>query len=418
MDREANLKSTFMKTTQSFRIHFVLRAYLAKNGKAPLYVSVTVNKEKCLIALKQSIDLNNWDIEKGLPKGNREQVKMLNSYLDEVKLALSNCYKELMQKGRLPAAAAIKKLYLGEADEGYTLKKLIAYHNETSAKELTPGTMKNYHVTQRYLVKFLSEAYKISDIYLRELDYKFVKDFELYLRSHKPKDHQKPLRNNGVMKHIIQLKKMVNLARNLAWIDKDPFGSYKLKMQKVNREQLSEAELEAVESKKLTIERLDMVRDMFVFSCYTGLAYIDMINLEPENIIAGTDGDRWIRTFREKTSIPVNVPLLPRALNIIDKYKDNARTLSGGKVFPVVSNQKVNSYLKEIADLCGITKNITFHMARHTFATTVTLSNGMPIETVSKILGHTKITTTQIYAKVIEKKLKDDMNALRMKLGN
>ena len=159
-----------------------------------------------------------------------------------------------------------------------------------------------------------------------------------------------------------------------------------------------------------------MVRDMFVFSCYTGLAYVDMINLTPENIIAGTDGDRWIRTCREKTLIPVNVPLLPSALNIIDKYKANERALADGKIFPTVSNQKVNSYLKEIADLSGITKNVTFHIARHTFATTIALSNGVPIETVSKMLGHTKITTTQIYAKVVERKLREDMQNLKSRL--
>jgi integrase len=210
---------------------------------------------------------------------------------------------------------------------------------------------------------------------------------------------------------------MVNLAQNLQWISNDPFATYKLKIQKVNREQLSDKELSDMEGKKLSIARLDMVRDMFIFSCYTGLSYVDMINLTPSHIIAGSDGERWIRTCREKTLIPVNIPLLPPASKILDKYENNIRSLSDGKVFPTVSNQKVNSYLKEIADLCNITKKVTFHIARHTFATTVTLSNGVPIETVSKILGHTKITTTQIYAKVVERKLKEDMEALKARLN-
>jgi site-specific recombinase XerD len=157
---------------------------------------------------------------------------------------------------------------------------------------------------------------------------------------------------------------------------------------------------------------------LFAKSCFSRQPIYIFFQLAPENIIATADGDRWIRTCREKTSIPVNVPLLPKAVAILDKYGSNERALAGGKVFPVVSNQKVNSYLKEIADLCNITKNVTFHIARHTFATTVTLSNGVPIETVSKILGHTKITTTQIYAKVLERKLKDDMNALKVKLSS
>jgi site-specific recombinase XerD len=406
-----------MKTTQSFRIHFVVRAYLAKDGKAPLYVAVTVNKEKCLIGLKKNIDLNNWDTDKGIPKGNREEVKSLNTYLEEVRLTLGNCYKELISKGRIPSATTVKNLYLGEADEGNTLSKLFIYHNESSTEDLKWSTLKHYYVTQRYLIKFLDEAYNVSDIYLRELDYKFVKDFEVYLRNHKPKDHQKQMNNNGVMKHIIRLKKMVNLAQNLRWIDNDPFATYKLKMQKVNREQLSETELSDIEKKVFVIERLDMVRDLFVFCCYTGLSYVDVINLTPGHIIAGTDGDKWIRTCREKTLIPVNVPLLPQALKILDKYKTNERSLANGKVFPVISNQKVNSYLKEISEVCSITKNVTFHLARHTFATTITLSNGVPIETVSKMLGHTKITTTQIYAKVVERKLKEDMKNLQMRLN-
>jgi integrase len=406
-----------MQTSQSFGIHFTTRPDKAKDGKEPIYACVTVNKQRAYIALKQNVDPKNWDGGKGAAKGNKDEVKSINNYLEEVRLAIGNSYKELQIKRKMLSAKAVKDLYLGEEAEVYSLNRLIKYHNETSTEELKWSTLKHYYVTQRYLVKFLEEQHNATDIYLHQLDFKFVKDFEVYLRNHKPKDHQKPLNNNGVMKHIIRLKKMVNLALNLQWITNDPFATYKLKILKVNREQLSEKELADMEKKKLSIDRLDMVRDMFVFCCYTGLSYVDMINLTPGHIIAGSDGERWIRTCREKTLIPVNVPLLPQALTILDKYKDNIRSLSDGRVFPTVSNQKVNSYLKEIADLCNITKNVTFHIARHTFATTVTLSNGVPIETVSKILGHTKITTTQIYARVVERKLKEDMQNLNLRLN-
>ena len=405
-----------MQTSQSFGIHFTTRPDKGKDGKEPIYACVTVNKQRAYIALKQNVDPKNWDGGKGAAKGNKEEVKSINNYLEEVRLAIGNCYKELQIKRQMLSAKAVKALYLGEESEVYSLSRLITYHNETSTEDLKWSTLKHYYVTQRYLMKFLETKFNATDIYLHQLDYKFVKDFEVFLRNHKPKDHQQPLNNNGVMKHIIRLKKMVNLALNLQWINNDPFATYKLKILKVNREQLSEKELSDIEAKRLAIARLDMVRDMFVFSCYTGLSYVDMINLTPEHIIAGSDGERWIRTCREKTLIPVNVPLLPPALKILDKYKDNIRSLSDGRVFPTVSNQKVNSYLKEIADLCGITKKVTFHIARHTFATTVTLSNGVPIETVSKILGHTKITTTQIYAKVVERKLKEDMADLKKRL--
>lgn len=224
------------------------------------------------------------------------------------------------------------------------------------------------------------------------------------------------MNNNGVMKHIIRLKKMVHLALRLEWIQKDPFVNYKLKIQKVNREHLSELELKKVEEKKFDIERLDMVRDLFVFCCYTGLTYVDVINLKPHQIVEAAGGEMWVRTTRQKTDTPVSTPLLPKAMEIVKKYKGNERAAESQTLFPVISNQKVNSYLKEIADVCGIHKNITFHLARHTFATTVTLSNCVPIETVSKMLGHTKIATTQIYAKVLEKKVQEDMAKLKSKL--
>jgi site-specific recombinase XerD len=407
-----------MQTSQSFGIHFTTRPDKARDGKEPIYACVTVNKQRAYIALKHNVDPKNWDSGKGNAKGNKDEVKSINNYLGEVRNTISNNYKQLQLKGKMLSAKAVKDLYLGAEEEVYTLSRLFIYHNETSNTDLKWSTLKHYYVTQRYLVKFLDEQHQSSDIYLHQLDFKFVKDFEVYLRNHKPKDHQKQINNNGVMKHIIRLKKMVNLAMNLQWIDNDPFAAYKLKIQKVNREQLSEKELADMEKKVFTIERLDMVRDLFVFCCYTGLSYVDVINLTPGHIVAGTDGEKWIRTCREKTMIPVNVPLLPQALKILDKYKANIRSLSGGKVFPVMSNQKVNSYLKEISEVCNITKNVTFHLARHTFATTITLSNGVPIETVSKMLGHTKITTTQIYAKVVERKLKEDMNALKLRLNH
>ena len=407
-----------MQTSQSFGIHFTTRPDKARDGKEPIYACVTVNKQRAYIALKHNVDPKNWDSGKGTAKGNKDEVKSINNYLGEVRNTISNNYKQLQLKGKMLSAKAVKDLYLGAEEEVYTLSRLFIYHNETSTTDLKWSTLKHYYVTQRYLVKFLDEQHQSSDIYLHQLDFKFVKDFEVYLRNHKPKDHQKQINNNGVMKHIIRLKKMVNLAMNLQWIDNDPFAAYKLKIQKVNREQLSEKELADMEKKVFTIERLDMVRDLFVFCCYTGLSYVDVINLTPGHIVAGTDGEKWIRTCREKTMIPVNVPLLPQALKILDKYKANIRSLSGGKVFPVMYNQKVNSYLKEISEVCNITKNVTFHLARHTFATTITLSNGVPIETVSKMLGHTKITTTQIYAKVVERKLKEDMNALKLRLNH
>src|SRR5690606_9152173 len=233
------------------------------------------------------------------------------------------------------------------------------------------------------------------------------------LQTYEPTDHHKGMANNGVMKHLERFRKMVRLGVKLGWMEKNPFELYKLKMQKVERDFLTSEELSKIENKEFSVQRIQYAKDLFVFSCYTGIAYIDVMQLTPDNIFLGTDGNRWIKTMREKTDTSVNVPILPKAAAIIEKYKNNPRAIARGTLFPVISNQKLNSYLKEVADLCGIKKHLTFHLARHTFATSVTLSNGVPIETVSKMRGHTTIRTTQIYAKVVEQKVSQDMANLR-----
>ncbi|NEW83361.1 MAG: site-specific integrase [Mariniphaga sp.] len=218
------------------------------------------------------------------------------------------------------------------------------------------------------------------------------------------------------MKHIERLRKVVRLAMKLEWIIKNPFDNYQIKYKKFDRSFLEQDELQNIEKTKYKLVRLEFAKDLFVFSCYTGLAYIDTILLKPEDIHKGIDGNQWIITSRKKTETPLRIPILPKAMEIMEKYRNNPRSLNNGTIFPIISNQKLNSYLKEIADLSGISKNLTFHLARHTFATTVTLSNGVPIETVSKILGHTSIKTTQIYGRILDARISKDMGDLQTKL--
>jgi len=225
------------------------------------------------------------------------------------------------------------------------------------------------------------------------------------------------MENNTVMKHIERLRKMIKMAIRYEWMEKDPFISFQQKFHRVERGFLFEEELKRIEEKEFSIPRLQYVKDLFVFGCYTGLAYIDVIQLSPENIQIGIDKQYWLFTNRVKTDNPVRIPILPVAMDIINKYKNDLKAIVQNRLFPNISNQKLNSYLKEIADLCQISKNLTFHLARHTFATTVTLTNGVPIESVSKMLGHSKISTTQIYAKVVEKKLGEDMKKLKERLN-
>lgn len=402
-----------MKTSSTFSILFWADFSRAKNDQASLYARITVNGKRATISLKRKVLVPDWDVHKNRARGTNQKSRILNSYLDETYNHLFKCYRDLMNEHKLITAQAVKARYFGNDENNRSITDIINYHNEDMVNKLKWGTQKNYYTTQSYISKFLSKFYKTTDLYLRELDYHFIIKFEKYLRDYVPEDHQKPMGNNTVMKHIERFRKMINLSLKLGWIERDPFINFKAKFIKNERGFLSLEELQEIENKQFTIHRLELVKDLFVFSCYTSLSYIDVIHLTADNICIGIDGELWIYYKREKTTKPIRIPLLPKALQIIEKYKSNRKSISQGSIFPKISNQKLNSYLKEIADICGIKKNLTFHIARHTFATTVTLSNGMPIETVSKLLGHSRISTTQIYAKVIERKVSDDMQKLR-----
>jgi site-specific recombinase XerD len=389
-----------------------------KDNLAPVYCRISIDSRRVEISLKKSIATENWNDIKGMARGSRPVTRAFNRYLDEVKARLIESYHELQIEKQLITAETVKNRFLGVVEENEnTLCKLMEYHNTEQKVFLAWGTLKNYFTTQKYIHKFLQTKLKRNDINLDELNYKFLVDFEIFLRTLEPEDHHKPLTNNGVMKHIERLRKMTNMAVRLDWLDKDPFSKFKQKFVKVTREFLTTEELERIEKKVLSIPRLEWVRDLFVFSCYSGLAYIDVMHLTTTNLSVGIDGEQWLITDREKTGNPVRVPLLPQALELIKKYQGHPRASAAGTLFPVISNQKLNGYLKELADLCGVEKNLTFHIARHTFATTITLTNGVPIESVSKMLGHSSITTTQIYAKVVETKLSQDMKALKNKLN-
>lgn len=405
-----------MKNVNTFGIQFVIRKHRIKDGEAPIYARITVNTNRCEISVKRRIHTDNWNNGKGMAKGKNPEISKLNSYLEQVRSQLTNYYQELVISKQALNADAIKNKFLGYEESEHTLMGLIKYHNERMDENLEWGTQKNYFTTEKYVSLFLKEKLRKNDISLSELNFKFISDFEYFMRKLKRTDNIKPMGNNTVMKHNERLRKMINLSVKMEWIEKDPFTAHKAKFIKVQRGYLTQEELELIEQKNFSIERLQQVIDLFIFSCYTGLAYIDAISLKSTDIKKGIDGGEWIFTARHKTDVPVQIPVLSKASNLIAKYKDHPKTKLSGTVFPVISNQKLNSYLKEVADLCGITKNLTFHLARHTFATTVTLTNGVPIESVSKMLGHSDIRTTQIYAKVVEMKISEDMAKLQTKL--
>jgi len=407
-----------MQTNNTFAVIFFTRKSRGNSKKLAIYARITVNGKRSEISLKRSISVCNWDSSKGRARGTSQNIRILNTYLDHVYGQLLDCHKQLLEEFKIISPSTIKARYLGEDDQRKTLIELIEYHNANMISVLKAGTMKNYYTTEKYLNKFLAQKLRVNDIYLKQLNYRFILDFEQFLRNYKPKKERRTLTNNGVMKHLERFKKMINLAVKLEWLVKNPFNQFSLKFDKYDRQYLSERELKLIENIYFKSERLERVKDIFIFSCYTGLSYIDVKQLTLHQIVRGIDNNYWIYTKREKTNEVVKIPILPKALVIIDKYRAFAKEIDSKLLLPLYSNQKTNSYLKEIAKQCGIHKNISFHVARHTFATTVLLSNGVPIETVSKLLGHTKLSTTQIYARVLEHKISEDIQNLLIRFEN
>ncbi|GGH42719.1 integrase [Mangrovimonas yunxiaonensis] len=407
-----------MRTRSTFSLLFWVNTSRLNNNQVPVYARVTVNGKRVNISLKRKVILSEWDSAKSKLKGSNQEAKLFNRFLEQVRSQIYLAYEQLLSENKLITAQAIKARYLGEDEQHRSLLELFEYHNTTMSKNLHKDTMRHYKTTQNYLKSFLSKKIKTDNIYLSNLDYSFIVDFEYYLKAHEPTDHQRKISNNTAMKHLQRLRKMVTMAYHLEWIDRDPFVRFKSSFEKREREFLSESELLKLENFHSPVNRLNIVKDLFVFSCYTGISYIDLNNLTRDNIVKGIDGNDWLITKRQKTKTNVKIPLLDKALELVFKYENHPRVVANNGILPRLSNQRINAYLKEIADLCKIKKNLTFHMARHTFATTITLSNGVPIETVSKLLGHTKIATTQIYARVIERKVSEDINTLKIKMIN
>ena len=280
---------------------------------------------------------------------------------------------------------------------------------ELIGKEYAPGTLERYTTSLKHTIEFMQWKYNISDIDITKIDHAFITDYEFWLRS------VRNCANNTAVKYIKNFNKIIKICLTNDWLDRNPFANYKSKVKEVERVFLTEDEIQALMNKEFRTERLALVRDIFLFSCFTGLAYIDVKNLTKSHISIGIDGEKWIFTHRQKTESASKIPILPITQMIIDKYKNHHECINKDKLLPILTNQKMNAYLKEIADICEIEKDLTFHIARHTFATTVTLTNGVPIESVSKMLGHKNLRTTQHYAKVLDRKVSEDMEVLRNK---
>lgn len=396
-------------------LFYAKRAKTNVNGLVPIYSRITVSGKRIELTTGRFVELSKWSADAGKMKGTTDEARSINNQLDILKMKIIEAQMELVHKNIPVTAETLKSKLTGSTERARMLVPIFQDHNnkikELIGKEYAAGTLERYTTSLKHTIEFLEWKYKVSDIDITKIDHAFITDYEFFLRS------VRNCSNNTAVKYIKNFNKIIKICLANDWLDKNPFNNYKTKIKEVEREFLSESELQSILNKKFKTERLSLVRDIFLFSCFTGLAYIDVKNLTKSHISIGIDGEKWIYTHRQKTESASKIPILPITQMIIDKYENHPQSNNQEVLLPILSNQKMNAYLKEIAAVCDIEKELTFHIARHTFATTVTLTNGVPIESVSKMLGHKNIKTTQHYAKILDKKVSEDMQVLRMKFS-
>ncbi|WP_299152278.1 site-specific integrase [uncultured Christiangramia sp.] len=382
---------------------------------AVLYTRLTYIGKRAEFSTSRRIDIKYWDKRSSKAKGNSDESRSINRYLDSIRSKLYDIHDRLLRDNQPISAKIIRDIYFGKGDEQERmLLEIFQEHNDQMEKLIgkgyTKGTMQRYNACKNHIENYLLYTYKKNDIPVQDVDHKFITGFDHYLKS------QKDCAHNTALKYIVNFKKIIRIAYANQWIDKDPFFHWKSTWKSAEREYLTDLELQKMVEAEFDLPRLDLVRDIFLFCCYTGLAFADVKKLSEDDIVLGMNGKKWIKTKRQKTKSLSSIPLLDVPACIIEKYKDHPQVKIKNTILPVLTNQKSNAYLKEIADVCGIKKNLTTHLARHTFATTVTLSKGVPIESVGKMLGHKSLKTTQIYAKVLDEKVGRDMEVLEQQL--
>ena len=388
-------------------LFIIKKSKLLKNGEAPICMRITVNKRVAEVMIKRSIPVDLWNQKKECSKGKDRVATELNHYINTVRAKILQIHRELEIDNKTITADIIKDCFYGRDKAQRSLLEVYAEHNEKCraliGKEYTESTVTKFDTSINRLKEYIRSRYHRDDMMLAELDGQFIRDFDFWLKT------DKHCQNNSALKHLKNLKKVVRIALANGWIKKDPFYGIRFKQEEVNVEFLSREELDILMNKEFTIKRLEQVRDIFVFCCFTALAFVDVQQLSRAHLIKDNNGALWIRKARQKTNQMCNIPVLSIPQRILGKYEDNAECIKKGVLLPVISNQRMNAYLKEIADLCGIAKRLTTHVARHTAATVVFLANDVSMENVSKILGHSNIRMTQHYARVLDSSIMRDM---------
>ena len=399
-----------MERTTFGLLFYIRRDKTNKRGEAPVFMRLTINGERADASIKRFIEPHAWNSAKGKANEKSRGGKDLNLYLDAISANILRIQRDLELDKKEVSAQIILNRYLGkEQSDRHTLMEVFRAHNEKcralSGISLAPATVIRYETTLRLTEEFLQKNYKKEDCYLDEVTNQFIEDFEFFLKTDRRCCH------NTTTKYLLNFKKIIRIALAKGWMKKDPFAQVHFHFEPVEREFLEKQELKAMLNKEITITRLAQVRDIFCFCCLTGLAFTDVQQLKAEHLVADIHGKIWIRKARQKTKNMCNIPLLDEAQKIIDRYKEHPYCQTHGVLLPVCSNQKMNSYLKELADICGIRKNLSTHCARHTFAT-LTLASGATIDNVAKMLGHANVNMTRRYAKVLDSSIMRDMEVV------
>lgn len=394
-------------------LFFIRKPKNYQNGALTIYLRITIDGAVKELSTKRKCEPSLWSPKAGRAIGNRESVKELNSFLDVMEQSVYRAKRKLIDNDRDLTVESLKDALTGADEKKVMILDVFRHHNaQLKALEgidFASNTIIRYNTTITHVSAFLKWKYNVEDLEIKKLNHEFISEFSFWFKSVQKCNH------NSTMKYLSNFKKIVLICVKNKWLQSDPFANFKFTNKVVERTALTEHDLKIITEKDFANERLSNVRDIFLFSCYTGLSYADVQKLKKTDIKKGIDDAVWIYTNRQKTGTSSRIPLLNEAIEIIDKYEYHPKCLNSGLLLPILSNQKMNSYLKEIADSCEIDKTLTFHIARYTFATTVTLNYGVPIETVSKMLGHTNIKQTQHYAKLNDRRVSDDMQQLKRK---
>jgi site-specific recombinase XerD len=393
----------------TFKVLFFVNGSKEKDGIVPIMGRITVNGKAAQFSCKQTVALSLWDAKANRAKGKGAEAQKINHALDKIKAKIIGHYGQIREREGFATAEMVRNAYQGIGNEYETLLSAFDRHNADFSKRVgkdrSKGTYQKYCIVRNHLANFIGSYYKRKDMAMKELTEDFIRQFDIYLRT------EVSLSPSGVWMYTVPLKMIVTRAHCDGYLHRNPFAQYHVSPKVGERQFLTEEELQTLVNHPFSDPSFAKMRDIFVFGCLTGISFIDIKNLTTDNLV-NINGSWWIAANRKKTKVPFRVKLLDSALRIIERYKpfrkDNC-------LFDFLSNQHANRKLKQIAKACGIDKPLSFHCSRHSFAT-LALSNGMPIESVSKILGHTKITTTQIYAKITTEKLEHDISVFGEKL--